>query len=137
MKHEEDTLAILNLLGLSIILFTASWLNTLYDILCAGIQCILKIMFILLSCWKWKERRKYKLSKLSTELAYTKCRNHHADLLKNIENTSSFGKHCILNFWITLHFNVQICSLAFCWNDQTIWRFVWDINALGRCSIIY
>lgn len=84
-----------------------------------------------------KEKKKYKLSKLSTEPAYTQSRNHHADLLRNIENTSSFGKHYALNCWITLHFNVQICSLAFCWKDQTIWHFVWDINALGRCSIIY
>lgn len=83
-------------------------------------------MFTLLSCWKWKEGRKYKLSKLSIEPAYTKSRNHNVDWLRKIENTSSLGKHYALNCWITLHFNVQICSLAFCWKDQTIWHFVWQ-----------
>lgn len=116
----------------------AYWSPCTNTTLRSGMYCILKIMFILLSCTEWKKnKKKNKLSKLSTEPAYTQSRNHRAELLRNIENTSSSGKHYALNCWITLHFNVQIRSLAFCWKDQTIWHFVWDINALRRCSIIY
>lgn len=86
---------------------------------------------------KVKGKKKVLIQKTFNKPVYKKSRNHHGDLLRNIENTSSFGKHYALNCWIILHFNVQICSLAFCWKDQTIWHFVWDINALGRCSTIY
>lgn len=130
----------LSLLWLSTVLSTSRLLKPLYQqniMLWDTLHFENCVYSVKLCRVKGKKKEKNKLSKLSTEPAYTQSRNHHAELLRNIENTSFSGKHYALHCWITLHFNVQICSLTFCWKDQTIWHFVWDINALRRCSIIY